>query len=102
MYFLETLTGIAQQVRNEVTHPWILNGSTWNFFLFQMDPISCCLTQRVEMTARESVSAKTIRQICSTMDCLLVHDFCFLNDFMIVLGDFHVFFIRKVHHGTKI
>lgn len=31
--FLETLTGIAfSGYENEVTHPWILNGSTWNFF----------------------------------------------------------------------
>lgn len=47
-------------------------------------------------------SRDDLRGVRSTLDCLLVHHFCFLNDFMIVLGDFHVFFfIRKVHHGTK-
>lgn len=44
------------------------------------------------MTSGESNSAKRIRQIRSTLDCLLVHDFCFFNDFMIVWADFHVFF----------
>lgn len=95
-FFLETLSGIAfSRYKNEVTHPWILNGSTWNFFLtgFQMDPISCCLTQGVAMTSGEFVQPWTV--------CWSI-----ISVFLMILWlswetSMFFFLIRKVHHGTK-